>query len=190
MGLATITTQGNPEAIPFLIAAAVATAIATLAWHWRSVPGGTALFVMMVRGSGSALSTATELLIVDPPMKQLCFSLKAGAAVLAILGLMTFVLRYTGHTRWLSSRLYSVVCILAVTPLSLAWTNDLHHLYWSTIGIGTCVQFYGEFKVLVSSYGPFFWLHFGYCYLLVAFSVRCWQTRWPGRPGSTGFRRA
>jgi len=171
MGLSTITTQGNPEAIPFLIAAAVATAIATLAWHRRSVPGGLALFIMMAGEAGWALFAAAELLIVNPPIKRLWFSLKAGAAVLAILGLMTFVVRYTGHTRWLSSRLYGVICTLAVVPLSLAWTNDLHHLYWSSVGIGTCVQPYGTFEILVSSYGPVFWLHFGYCYILIAISV-------------------
>jgi PAS domain S-box-containing protein len=171
MGLAIITTQGNPEAIPFLIAAAVATAIATLAWHRRSVPGGTALFIMMAGEAGWALCAAAELLIVNLPIKQLCFSLKAGAAILAILGLVTFVLRYTGHTGWLSSWIYGVICTLAVAPLSLAWTNDLHHLYWSNIGIRTCVQRYGTFKILVSSYGPVFWLHFGYCYLLIASSV-------------------
>ena len=55
MGLATIITQGNPEAIPFLIAAAIASAIATLAWHRRSVPGGPALLTMMAGEAGWAL---------------------------------------------------------------------------------------------------------------------------------------
>ena len=58
-----------------------------------------------------------------------------------------------------------------MVPLSLAWTNDLHHLYWSSVGSRTCLQTYGAFEVLVSSYGPGFWLHFGYCYILIAISV-------------------
>ena len=81
MSLTSITTQDNPEAMPFLIAAAVATAIATLAWHRRSVPGGPALFTMMSGEAGWALCGAAELLIVDPPIKRFWFSLKAGAAV-------------------------------------------------------------------------------------------------------------
>src|SRR4051794_260246 len=145
MSLTSITTQDNPEAIPFLIAAAVATAIATLAWHRRSVPGGPALVAMMSGEAGWALCAAAELLIVDPPIKRFWFSLKAGAAVAAILGLMTFVLRYTGHLRWLNGRLFAAACTLAVAPLSLAWTNDLHHLYWARIGTGLCVQAYGTY---------------------------------------------
>ena len=90
---------------------------------------------------------------------------------MAILGLMTFVMRYTGHSRWLSSRLYGVICTLAVVPLSFAWTNDFHHLYWSSIRVRTCVQAYGAFEILVSNYGAVFWLHFGYCYILLGMSV-------------------
>ena len=59
MGLAAITTQNNPEAIPFLIAAAVAAAIATLVWRRRAVSGGPALFVMMAGEAGWALFAAS-----------------------------------------------------------------------------------------------------------------------------------
>jgi signal transduction histidine kinase/ActR/RegA family two-component response regulator len=171
MGLATITTQNNPEAIPFLIAAAVAAAIATLVWRRRAVSGGPALFVMMVGEAGWALFAAAELLIADPPIKRLCFALKTGAAVATILGLLTFVLRYTGHTRWLSSRLFGVIRALAVAPLALAWTNDLHHLYWTSLGSSTCVQPYGTFAITAPAHGPVFWLHFGYGYILIAIAA-------------------
>src|SRR4051812_33594324 len=116
MGFATITTQANPEAVPFVIAAAVAAVIVALAWRRRAVPGGLTLLVMMSGEAGWALFAAAELITVDLPIKRLWFYLKAGAAVLTILGLLAFVLRYTGHTRWLNSRAFAVICALAAAP--------------------------------------------------------------------------
>jgi len=72
MGLATITKQDNPEAIPFLVAAAVAAAVATLARRRRAVPGGRALF------------EAAELLIVDPPINFTAPGLRLSLAQVAV----------------------------------------------------------------------------------------------------------
>src|SRR5262249_57876346 len=126
MGLATITTQENPQAIPFLLAAVVAGVIARLAWRRREVPGGPALFVMTAGEAAWALLVAAELLIVDSSVKRLTYSLKTVAAVAAVQGLIAFVLRYTGHARWLNARRFAGILAPAPALLPMALTNDPH----------------------------------------------------------------
>ncbi|MFO0950211.1 MAG: histidine kinase N-terminal 7TM domain-containing protein [Isosphaeraceae bacterium] len=163
-----MTFQANPEAIPFLIASAVATAVSAAAWRRRRHPGGLALLAMMVGETGWALFEAAELVVVDPWVKKICFVLRTSLAMVAVLGLVHFVLRYTGHTSWLKPRRCVWFWAPAVAPLVLVWTNDLHHLYWVDLPSGRFVQSYGTFLLAVPKYGPVFWIHFGFCYLLLA----------------------
>jgi signal transduction histidine kinase/CheY-like chemotaxis protein len=168
MGLARITTRENPQAIPFLLTVVVAGVIARLAWRRREVPGGLALFIMMGGEAAWALFVATELLVVDAPVKRLTYSLKAVAAVSAILGLVAFVLRYTGHARWLGARRFAAIAGPALALLPLALTNDLHGLYWTSLASDRFAYSYGTFELAVPKYGPVFWLQFGHGYMLLA----------------------
>jgi signal transduction histidine kinase/ActR/RegA family two-component response regulator len=168
MGLANITTQENPQAIPFLVTAVVAGVIARLAWRRREVPGGLALFVMMGGEAAWAVFVAAELLVFDAPIKRLTYSLKAVAAVAAILGLVAFVLRYTGHARWLGARRFTAITAPALVLLPLALTNDLHGLYWTSLATDTFRYSYGTFELAVPKYGPVFWLQMGHGYMLLA----------------------
>ncbi|RUL87441.1 histidine kinase N-terminal 7TM domain-containing protein [Tautonia sociabilis] len=171
MRLATITFQANPEAIPFLAASVVSAVVAGMAWRRGGSPGGPALMAMMAGEAGWASFEAAELLIVDLPVKRLCFMLRAGAAVATILGLMAFVLRFTGQDRWLTARRFAPLAAPAVLPLALAWTSPLHGLYWEVLRSRTFEQSYGAFAIAVPEYGPAFWFHFGYCYLLLAIAA-------------------
>src|SRR4051812_23923065 len=171
LGFPSITMQRNPEAIPFLLTLVVAGIVARLAWRRRRVPGGSALFVMMCGETAWALLIAAELLVVDPLIKRMSYSLKAVAAVAAILGLVAFVLRFTGHVRWLEARRFAAIVAPALALLPLALTNDLHQLYWSSLRSSTFAHSYGTFELAVPAYGPVFWLQFGYCYILLAISA-------------------
>jgi signal transduction histidine kinase len=168
MALAKITLQGNPEAIPFLIASLISLSIATLAWRRGSVPGSLALVVMMLGEAGWASLEAAELLIVELPIKRLCFALRAGAAVATILGLFAFVLRHAGRASWLSDGRFAALCVPALLPLAFAWASPRSTLYWARLDSRTFEQSYGTFQIAVPTYGPLFWIHLGYCYALLA----------------------
>jgi len=49
----------------------------------------------------------------------------------------------------------------------MAWTNRWHHLYWS----GHRVVTIAGFTYAKPVYGPGFWVHFAYCYVLVAIAT-------------------
>ena len=55
---------------------------------------------------------------------------------------------------------YLLLCIIPITSLILLWTNDFHHL------------FYKEYSMSLSTaYGPWFYVHTYYTYLLLAISL-------------------
>ena len=162
-----MTFQPNPEAIPFVVAAVVSGVLAIFAWRRRGLPIAPAFAVMMTGEAAWALFEALELVFVEIPAKKPFFELRNAGAVTAILGLLAVVLRYTGHVDWLKLPVFTAVCTPAVVLILFAWTNDWHHFYW-----------YGHMPVQVRGfvferpvYGPGFWVHFTYCYGLVAAST-------------------
>jgi signal transduction histidine kinase/ActR/RegA family two-component response regulator len=159
--------QPNPEAIPFAIAAAVSGTLAVLAWRRRSLPMAPAFTIMMAGEAAWALFEALELVCNDPHAQGLFYALRTTGAVITVLGLLAFVLRYTGSTHWLEPRRITLICAPALALIVVAWTNPLHHFYWVTHVPGLV----GRFQITRPVYGPAFWVHFGYCYVLVAVSA-------------------
>ena len=156
--------QPNPEAIPFGIAVAISAGLAVLAWRRRVMPVARAFAVMMIGEAAWALFEAMELVIVNLPLKQLCFVLRASGAVTTILGLLATVLLYTGNDRWMEPRRFGAIGAPSLALLVLAWTNPWHHLYWIQI---ENVRI-GAFWIAMPEYGPGFTAHFVYSYALVA----------------------
>jgi PAS domain S-box-containing protein len=162
-----MTFQPNPAAIPFAVAAIVSGVLAVFAWRRRSLPMAPAFAVMMTGEAAWALFEALELVFVELTAKQPFFELRVAGAVTAILGLLAVVLRYTGHAEWLRLPVFSAICTPALVMILFAWTNDRHHFYWSTHEQVTL----HDFAFLRPVYGPAFWVHFTYCYGLVAAST-------------------
>ena len=162
-----MTFQPNPDAIPFAVAAVVSGLLAVFAWRRRGRPMAPAFAMMMSGEAVWALSEALELVFIEISAKRPFFELRVAGAVTAILGLLAVVLRYTGHTSWLRIPRFSAICTPAVVMILFAWTNERHHFYWydhASVEIG-------GFVFLRPFYGPAFWVHFSYCYGLIAAST-------------------
>jgi signal transduction histidine kinase/ActR/RegA family two-component response regulator len=159
--------QPNPEAIPFAIAAAVSATLAVFVRGRRSLPMAAAFITMMAGEAAWALFEAIELICTDMKAQGLCFELRTAGAVITILGLLAFVLRYTRSVHWLEPRRFAAICAPALALIIVAWTNPFHHVYW----VSHVPAWAGRFKIAIPIYGPGFWVHFGYCYVLVAVSA-------------------
>jgi signal transduction histidine kinase/ActR/RegA family two-component response regulator len=158
--------QPNAEAIPFGITVLIAAGLALLGWRRRrqGVALATAFSVMMVGEAAWALFEALELVIVDLPTKRLCFALRVAGTTTTLLGMLAFVLHYTGCERWLAPRRFAAVAAPMLALTLLAWTNPLHHLYWRSIWNARI----GENCIAMPEYGPGFRAHFIYSYGLAA----------------------
>ncbi len=161
------TFQNNPEAIVFILAGGTSAVLALIAWRWRELPRAPAFAIMMAGEMLWASAEALELTLVPLPAKLFCINVRVLGAVTSVLGMLGFVLHYTGRTRWLKLRRFAAISALALVLLPVAWTNPWHHFFWSSIRIDRV----DGFQMVVRGYGTGFWIQFGYCYILVAVST-------------------
>jgi PAS domain S-box-containing protein len=162
-----ITLQRNDDAILFIVAGVISGLLALFAWHRRAMPMAPAFGIMMAGETAWALGEAFELVAVDERIKLLFLNLRVLGALTTILGLLAFVLHFTGHSGWLEPRRFRLICAPALVLAVLAWTDPWHHLYWTS----TEMRQVGKLQLLIRNYGPGFWTSLGYSYGLVAVST-------------------
>ena len=79
-----------------------------------------------------------------------------------------YILQYSGHGKWLTrGRILFFFSIPVITQIIIA-TNNLHHLFLVDVGFSRDGNLMGIDSV---AYGPLFWLHTVYSYMLVVAGV-------------------
>jgi PAS domain S-box-containing protein len=155
--------QYTPYALPLIITAATAVALAFFAWRRRPVAGATAVAWLMLAVTEWALGYLLELGVADLGTKVFWARVQYLGIVTMPMAWLVFVLQYTGAKRWLARRNLALLAIEPLVVLSLVWTNDVHGLIWSSVRLDTG----GPFPMLVHTYGAGFWGHAVYSYVLI-----------------------
>lgn len=75
---------------------------------------------------------------------------------------LVFALHFANREGWLTRRT-ATLAVVPVATLLLVWTNEWHSLVWSRTSLETT----GLFPALSVSYGPWFWVHSVYSYMLL-----------------------
>ena len=96
-----------------------------------------------------------------PPMRVALVLQYLGIAAMPVL-FFVFALRYSGNDRWLGSSRVALLCILPVFTVAMNATNDLHHLFYSSVSVGVA----SDFSFLRLQPGPFYWLNIVYAHAL------------------------
>jgi PAS domain S-box-containing protein len=148
-----------------VIAAAACAAFAILAWKRPTLPGARAFVWLGMGMAGWSLAYAMELgsrlLVTKVFWAKLQFLFIAAVP----LSWLIFVLAYTGQSARLSARNKALLLVLPAATLLLVATDHLHGLVISRVAL----ERHGSYTLLVRSFGPWFWLHAAYCYLLIFF---------------------
>ncbi len=94
---------------------------------------------------------------------------KVAWAKLAYLGIalvpvawLAFALQFTGRDRLLNRRAMAVLLIIPIFTLSLAFSNEVHQLIWTTVELDRS----GPFTALAVQHGAWFWIFAVYSYVL------------------------
>src|ERR671933_839684 len=133
------------------------------AWRRRRIPGAMALVVLMSAGAVWAVGYALSLGAAELSTSIFWAEIKYLGIVAVPLAWLIFALQYTGREGWVTRRALALLAIEPGVALALIFTNEAHGLFWSSRGSDTS----GPFPIIESVYGPWFWVHLSFSYLLL-----------------------
>jgi diguanylate cyclase (GGDEF)-like protein/PAS domain S-box-containing protein len=117
----------------FYAAAFVSAYIAYQAWHRRGAPAVAAFCLLLCAIIEWSLFSAISLGMSDLGVKVLFEKLASLGAICAPSLFFVFILEYIEAPGWLTWRNAVLLAVFPVVMLVLTWTNDWHHLVWSSI---------------------------------------------------------
>ncbi len=154
--------------LPLLLTGTFALVSAGVLWRRNAACQrmcGTRLAVVMIVGVALwAFGYALELLASSLIMKVFWAKVQVGGIVLIPMGWFLFSLCYTRRLCRLTDRRTRWLLVEPALVLLLVWTNEYHGLVWRNQHI----QPSGPLLLLRATYGPVFWLHTAYSYVLLA----------------------
>jgi two-component sensor histidine kinase/PAS domain-containing protein len=127
----------------------------------RNVPGSTHIFFLMIAAALWSLSYALELGSLTQAMQLLWKKIKYIGIVFIPVSSFFLSLCYRSQKRNTQRRHIVILSIIPILILASLWTNEYHHLFYRTTGL---LKFPPE-------YGPAFWLHAIYSYILLCFTI-------------------
>gem|GEM_PF-544821 len=150
--------------LSYFVAAAMILGLAILTWPKRRVRGGWYLFGLSLAGAyWSVFEGLIQLGFSAPTRMILTQGQYLGIQAAAPLTLL-FVLTLFGLQSWVTPARTFLLFVIPVLTVSLAWTNDFHHLIWTRhYMIET-----GYLTTMGLEYGLMFWLMVSYFYLIFA----------------------
>jgi len=152
--------------IPLFISAAIMGGLAWYSASLRGVPGVRAFRLSLLITSFWSICYAVELLVPKLGTKEAASNLAFMAIAVLPLAWLATVMNFTGQGKKFS-RLLPLFGIIPGITMIVLWTNPLHHLF-SRVAY---LDMDGVFPILKMIYGPWFWVHAVYTYILFAIAA-------------------
>ncbi len=159
--------QYTPLVFPLLIPVALVTWLAFYAWKRRPAVGVIPFVVLMLAVAEWSLVYALRLSSADLPSKLFWSQVRYLGIVTVPTTWLIFVLQYAGQEKWLTARNVAMLALEPLVVLLLVWTNDWHHLYWSSVSLVSS----GSLLLWNASYGIARWIHVAYTYGLFLLGI-------------------
>jgi signal transduction histidine kinase len=152
--------QNTPYSLPLAISAVGSFALAVYVLRRRHTPGAVSFSLVLAAIAEWNASYALQISSASFEAKVV-FSNLLYIGVVSVPGLwLLFALQYTGRMKRLSARAW-LLAIEPVVIVVLTWADSFR--IFRTITFDQS----GEFAVLAIAYGPVFWVHAAYSYLLL-----------------------
>ena len=158
--------QYSPYIVPLLIAMIVNDAVAIYIWRRRSVGGAAPLAALIFAVACWSFGYALQLVLVDERALYASNNINYIFVSVSPPLWLIFTLQFAGRQprrTWL----YWLLLIEPLVLQMLIWTNDQHHLFW----IEQSVVVADGLRYLHGEYGPLFWCHAIYCYVLMGWGA-------------------
>ncbi len=136
-------------------------------WRNRTKPGTMPFVLILVLATGWVIGSIFELISANLSTKLLWADLQYLPIVFLPVACLALALDYTGNRAWLTRRNISALSIIPLLSLGLMWTNSHHGLMRASAWLDTS----SGHPVIGRTFGPWFWIHSAYSYLLVGAAV-------------------
>jgi len=150
-----------------LVSAAITVPLAIYAWRHRAVTGALPFAILMFLAAVWALANGLEMAGTDLPTKLFWANVQYLFYVAIPVAWLALALQICGRGEWLTRRNLTLLTIEPLITVMLAWTDGLHGLVRRNIHLDTA----GSFPVIAKTFGPWFWVHAAYTYLLLAITL-------------------
>ena len=151
-------------ALSLFAGAFVAGVVAAIAWKRAVTSVGRRLALLMAAVFVWSLAAAFEAAVPAVATKVLLSKIEyLGIASVPVL-MFLFALRFLRSGEAIGALRTAALWIVPLATVVLAATNERHHLIWSGHRAAEGIRD----QLLVYEHGPFFWVHAGYSYLLLA----------------------
>jgi PAS domain S-box-containing protein len=159
--------QYSPYFIPFIACGLILAILGITGWRNRTYVSALPFALLMFAASLWSFCTALELASADLPTQMLAITLEYPAIVIVPVAWLLFVLEYTGREHWLTRRNIALLCAIPLFTVIMVATNSWHHLYYTSVSeiVSGGLSFHSV------TYGPAFWLHGLYSYLLIYIAI-------------------
>lgn len=154
--------QFTPFALPVAVGAIIAGILALSMWR-RQGPGVVPFVILMASAAFWGVSNALELSLTSLPAKMFFSNLSYVGITGATVGWFTFAVQYTGRSRWLTRRNIALLTLEPIATVAAAFTDPYHHLFRGSLLLST----EGILPTLDVVFGPLFWVHAAYSYVLL-----------------------
>ena len=155
--------MAHPYTISLVAASVISLALAGSAWKTTTTINTRSFTVLMLAVSLWATMHIFELAAFTLPGKVFWANMQFFCIVSVPPALLGVVIRYTRRDHLVSPFRMALILSVPLLIVALVWTNDLHGWVFTRAEI-----FHRPpFDLLYRHFGPGFWIHTGYCYLVM-----------------------
>jgi PAS domain S-box-containing protein len=155
--------QFTPFVIPLLVTALLLGVFTVYMIPRRHAPGAWQVTLFLSAAMLWTTAYAFELSSADYAGNLFFTYLEYPGIITVPVAWFLFVLYYTGKERLIKKAYFPLLFAVPVLTLFNLATNDIHHLFYTSITPSVA----GGTVIWIFSYGPLFWIHGIYSYLLV-----------------------
>ncbi|MCU4802782.1 helix-turn-helix domain-containing protein [Halobacteria archaeon HArc-gm2] len=161
-----VTTRGWLFVALLVACTGIMSALAGYASRHRREPGAVPFALLMVSLSIWSGGYAIALLTPQPAWRLFWEDVQWIGTTLH-LWLFLFALAYTGHDQYVTRRSVALLGVFPTLSVLAFWTNPWHRLMWTEVRVLDV----DGLALVEFTYGPGFWVHTLYTYVLIAVAV-------------------
>ncbi len=154
----------TPYTLPLIASALICLAVARLVFPRRSAVGATSFVLLPLAVALWALANALEIACLDLPAKLFWANVEYLPIVSVPVLWLAFTAEYSHGGQPLSRRTLALLVVIPAITVALAWTSGTHGLVRRNVILDST----GPFSRVAKVYGPWFYVHTAYSYLMLA----------------------